>query len=276
MQHQPLQGGLGPKALVGMVHVRALPGTPFHHEPLDRIIAIAAEEAAALERAGFDAVELENMWDAPYLNREVGPEIVAGMTACSLAVRRATSLPFGVQVLAGANKAALAVAQVSGARFVRCEGFVFAHVADEGLMNSDAGELLRYRRAIGATDVAVFADIKKKHSAHAITADVDIVATAHAAEFFEADGVIVTGVATGSPADADEVRRVRAALPKDMRVLVGSGITPDNLVEFWDNTDAFIVGSYIKESGLWNQPLSPERMAKLVATARALRQTRKQ
>jgi uncharacterized protein len=87
-------------------------------------------------------------------------------------VRRAASLPMGFQILVGANLAAMAVAHACGASFVRVEGFVFAHVADEGLIESTAGELLRYRRAIGADPVRVFADIKKKHSAHAITADV--------------------------------------------------------------------------------------------------------
>ena len=92
------------------------------------------------------------------------------------------------------------------------EGFVFAHVADEGLIESTAGSLLRYRRTIGAENVRVFADIKKKHSAHAITADVDIVETAKAAEFFQADGVIVSGISTGQPADASEVAAVSSAV----------------------------------------------------------------
>src|SRR6185295_17642379 len=110
------------------------------------------------------------------------------------------SLPLGVQVLAGANKEALAVAHAAGCQFIRAEGFVFAHVADEGLMpEADAGSLLRYRRAIGAEHIAVLADIKKKHSSHAITADVDLAETAKAAEFFGAEGVVVTGTATGEP-----------------------------------------------------------------------------
>jgi hypothetical protein len=39
---------------------------------------------------------------------------------------------------------------------------------------------------------------QKKHSAHAITADVDIVETVKAAEFFQANGVIVLGVSLAS------------------------------------------------------------------------------
>ena len=84
--------------------------------------------------------------------------------------------------------------------------FVFAHVADEGLARAAAGPLLRYRRQIGADHIAVFADIKKKHASHAMTADVSIAEAARAAEFFGADGVIVTGAATGKPVEPADVR----------------------------------------------------------------------
>ena len=145
---------------------------------------------------------IENTHDRPYLKGSVGPEIVAALAVIGHEVRRAATLPLGVQVLAGANQCALAVALACGASFVRVEGFVFAHVADEGIIESSAGSLLRYRRAIGADRIRVFADVKKKHSAHALTADVSLVETAKAAEFFLVDGVIVSGIATGHPADA--------------------------------------------------------------------------
>jgi hypothetical protein len=244
------------RALVGMIHVEALPGTPRAGRPVAAIAEAAAAEARVYRDAGFHAVMIENMHDRPYLARQAGPEVVAAMAVVASEVRRAVPLPLGVQVLAGANRAALAVAAAAGAAFVRVEGFVFAHVADEGPMASDAGELLRYRRSIGAETVRVFADVKKKHSAHAVTADVDIVETAHAAEFFLADGVVVTGAATGQAADAGEVRAVAGAV--SIPVLVGSGITPENLAAYAD-ADAFIVGSALKRDGLWSSPLDPAR-----------------
>ena len=137
---------------------------------------------------------------------------------------------------------------------------MFAHVADEGLIESSAGELLRYRRMIGANDVLIFADIKKKHSAHAITADVDLAETARAAEFFLADGVIVTGVSTGRPADPEEVRSVTQAV--NVPTLVGSGVTAENIREYAD-ADAFIVGSSVKRDGVWSGPLDQARVCAL-------------
>src|SRR6186713_109802 len=151
-----------PRALLGVIHLPALPGTPATSLGLETILERAVEEARVYAAAGFHGIMIENIGDRPFLKRAVGPEIVAAMAAIGREVKRAVSVPLGVQVLAGANREALAVALACGARFARVEGFVFGHVADEGLMESDAGDLLRYRRAIGAEEVKVFADIKKK------------------------------------------------------------------------------------------------------------------
>jgi membrane complex biogenesis BtpA family protein len=244
-----------PRALIGMLHVGPLPGSPGHRGPatsLDEQIARAVAEAETYRAAGFHGLMIENMFDRPYLRGDVGPEVVAAMAVIGCEVRRAVPLALGVQVLAAANEEAIAVALACGAAFVRVEGFVFAHVADEGLIEAVAGPLLRYRAAVGAEHVRVFADIKKKHSAHAITADVDIAETAQAAEFALADGVIVTGTATGRAADPAEVAAVTAAV--GIPVFVGSGITPDNVVAF-AAADGLIVGSSVKQQGDWRQPL---------------------
>ncbi|MEM7311267.1 MAG: BtpA/SgcQ family protein [Planctomycetota bacterium] len=258
------------RALVGMVHLGALPGTPRSADPVSALVERAVGEARLLADAGFDAVLLENMHDVPYLRRDVGPEIVAAMTAAATAVRAAIELPLGIQVLAGANREAVAIAHAAGCSFVRAEGFVFAAVADEGLLESaDAGPLLRYRRAIGAEDVAILADVKKKHSSHALTADVGTAATAGAAEFFGADGVVVTGAATGAETDARELAECRAAT--SLPLVVGSGTTPDNVAELFRHADAAIVGSWFKRGGRWSEPPDPVRARRLVEAARASR-----
>lgn len=249
-----------PRALVGMLHVGGLPGTPRARVGLDALIEAAVAEAQVYAAAGFHGVMLENMHDRPYLKGAVGPEIVAALTAVGREVRREVRLPLGIQVLAGANHEALAVALACGALFVRVEGFVFAHVADEGLIEGGAGALLRYRRVIGAEHVRVFADVKKKHAAHALTADVDLAETARAAEFFLADGVIVTGAATGRPAAPEDLDMVRAAV--SIPTLVGSGLDADNLARY-AAADAFIVGSSLKVDGVWSSALDPARVTAL-------------
>jgi len=249
------------RALIGVVHLQALPGTPGNKVDLGSIKSKAVEEARLYKESGFHGILIENTHDRPYLKSSVGPEIVAAMSVIGAAVCEATVLPLGIQILAGANQSALAAALACDASFVRVEGFVFAHVADEGLIESSAGPLLRYRRAIGADHIRIFADIKKKHSAHAITADVDIAETAKAAEFFTVDGVIVSGLATGLPADPKEVASVAEVV--SVPTLVGSGITAENIGTF-SSADAFIVGSSIKQGGIWSNPIDVERTRRLV------------
>ena len=249
-----------PRALIGMLHLGGLPGTPSASSRVEALIDRALTEARIYRDEGFTALAIENMHDRPYLKGGVGPEITAAMTAIARDVKHETGLPLGIQVLAAANREALAIAHASGADFVRVEGFVYAHVADEGVIESCAGDLLRYRRAIDAERVLVFADIKKKHSAHAITADVPLVETAKAAEFFLADGVIVTGPTTGEPASPAEVRDVVGAVR--VPVLVGSGVTQANLAGF-ATAHGFIVGSSVKEGGVWCNPLDRDAVRAL-------------
>lgn len=258
--------------LIGMVHTAALPGTPFSRLAIGTIARRAAHEAAMLAEEGIDSILIENMHDRPYLKRSAGPEIVAAMTRIGLEVRQAIGrkMPLGVQILAAANAQSLAAALSIEANFVRVEGFAYSAVADEGLLaDADAGPLLRYRRSIGAEQIALLADIDKKHSAHAITADVDLTMEAETAEFFGADGVIVTGSATGKPTSTQDLATVRGAC--GLPVLVGSGAKPETLSELWAHANGIIIGSWYKRGGMWDAPADRGRVRTLMTTAASAR-----
>ncbi|MCF6295365.1 MAG: BtpA/SgcQ family protein [Flavobacteriaceae bacterium] len=247
------------KPIIGMIHVKALPGTPNHKLESSQIIDQALSEARIYKDAGIDSIMIENMHDIPYIKGGVGHEVSSLMALIAYLIKNETNLPVGIQILAGANKEALAVAKASSIDFIRAEGFVFAHTADEGIIEAQAGDLLRYRKQINAEDVAVFTDIKKKHSSHAITQDISLLETAKAARFFLSDGVIVTGSHTGEAASVDELKALKEVL--DFPILVGSGITQDNVLTYLPICDAMIVGSYFKEEGYWENDLSYERVA---------------
>ena len=248
--------------IIGMVHVQALPGTPGYAGAVQAIVDAALRDADTLKRAGVDALLLENMHDLPYLRREVGHEVSSVMTVVAYLIKRAFGLPTGMQILAGANHAALAASNAAGLDFIRAEAFVFGHLADEGWMDADAGPLLRYRKQIGAEDILILTDIKKKHSAHAATADLSLAETAHAAEFFKSDGVIVTGTSTGMAASLAELQGLQGAT--ELPILVGSGLTEVNISEYAPLADGFIVGSSLKRGGDWRQEVDYERATRLV------------
>ncbi|MCC7359630.1 MAG: BtpA/SgcQ family protein [Anaerolineales bacterium] len=260
-----------PKPVIAMIHIAALPGTPANTLRVSEIVDLAVREARLYQAAGVDGLGIENMHDLPYLRAGVGPEIVAAMTLCGQAVKAETGLPVGVQVLAGANQEAMAVAHAAGLDFIRAEGFVFAHVADEGLIESSAAQLLRYRKLIGAERVQVWTDVKKKHSAHAITADVSLGLTAEAAEFMRASAVIITGSVTGDPCRIEDVAEARAhcGLP----IVLGSGVTTANLARFYAAADAMIVGTHFKVDGRWTNTVDPRRVEAFVTELNRLRAT---
>jgi membrane complex biogenesis BtpA family protein len=251
-----------PKPIIGVIHVGALPGTPRGSKGVKELVRQAKEEARVYRECGVDGLIIENLHDVPYLKGEVGPEIVAAMTAIGSEVKAEGGLPVGIQILAGANIEAMAVAHAAGLDFIRAEGYAYAHVADEGIIEASAAKLLRYRKMIGAERVQVWADVKKKHSAHAITADVSLGQTAETIEFMGADCVIVTGSVTGEApqfADVNEAK-THCHLP----VFLGSGISESNIDQFYNAADGFIIGTYFKVDGLWANTVDPVRVTQFI------------
>lgn len=244
--------------LVGMVHLLALPGSPGHGEPMSNILGAAMRDAERLLKGGADALLVENMGDLPYLRGQASPETVAAMAIATHELAR-LGKPVGVQILAGANLEALAVAVAGGASFIRVEAFAYAHVADEGWLDASAGPLLRARRSLGA-EVSIWADVKKKHASHAVTADLSLGDVAKGSAFAGADAVIVTGKETGAAAELEDVRTAAAA---GLPVLVGSGVTPGSAPRLRTLASGVIVGTALKEDGDWRRPVAIERVRAL-------------
>lgn len=245
------------------MHLLALPGSPGWGGSIAAILERAERDAEALLTGGCEVLLVENMHDLPYLRGRVEPETVAAM---AVAAARVASLgaPFGVQCLAGANREALGIAIASGARFLRVEGYAYAHVADEGWLDACAGELARARAALGA-EVAFWTDVKKKHAAHAVTGDLSLADVARGHAFAGADALVVTGAETGRPTSLDDVDAAReAGLP----VVVGSGVTPANARAFAGHAEAVIVGSWLKEGGDWRAPVDVARVREVAAALR--------
>jgi membrane complex biogenesis BtpA family protein len=254
------------RPLIGMVHLRPLPGAPRYEGDLPAVIAQAEAEAVALAGAGFHGLVVENFNDAPFFPERVPAETVAGMTVAVREVTRAVRVPVGVNVLRNDGAAALAVAVATGAAFVRVNVLTGAMVTDQGVIQGQAHALLRLRRALGARTL-LFADILVKHAQ-----PLGALPVAQAAEEAVgrglADGLIVSGAGTGRPTDLDEVRTARAAVP-DTPILVGSGVTEKTVRACLEAADGVIVGSSLKRDGRAEAALEPERVAAFVRAVRA-------
>lgn len=257
---------IGAKALIGVVHLPALPGAPLSELAMPELRERVARDVGALAEAGFDAVLIENFGDIPFLKGPVGPETIACMAVLAEVARRESGLPLGVNVLRNDAVGALAIALATDARFVRVNVLVGARVTDQGIIEGAAAALLRARRAMGSRDVKIVADIDVKHSAPlgvgSLARTLDEARDAVSRGM--ADALVVTGAHTGGAPDETLLAALREALPHTPR-WVGSGALPETLDSWLDRADAVIVGSALRADGRAGGPIDSARAKHFVA-----------
>lgn len=255
--------------LVGMVHLPPLPGAPRFGGDREALRDRARADAVALAAGGADAVLVENFGDAPFYPDDVPKHVVAAMTDLVRAVREAVDRPVGVNVLRNDAAAAVSVAAATGATFVRVNVHTGARVADQGLLAGRAHETMRLRDRLDA-NVAVLADLDVKHSAPLAAAESETETMADTVERGLADGLVLTGRATGQGPATSAVESAasrRDELGLDTPVFVGSGVTPSTVGDYLAFADGVIVGSALKPDGVASNPVDPERVAALVEAA---------
>lgn len=256
------------KALIGMIHCPPFPGAPrYRGAAREEILSFCLRDADRLIAGGMHGLLVENHGDIPFSKPEdIGHETAAFMAVVADRISREFDVPLGINVLANAPIPAFAVAAASGASFIRVNQWANAYVANEGFMEGRAAEALRYRSKLRAEGIRVFADSHVKHGSHAIVADRSVTELTRDLAFFDADAVIATGQRTGDSAALDEIETVRDAT--HLPVLVGSGVSADNVVAILERVDAAIVASSLKEGGVWWNPVEAARVTAFVAAAR--------
>ena len=252
--------------LVGMVHLQPLPGSPGFTGSLDKVIDAAVSDAIAIADAGFPALMIENFGDVPFHADVVAAETVASITRAVMSVAAETGLPLGVNVLRNDALAALGIAAATGADFIRVNVLTGLMYTDQGPVVGRAAEVARKRASI-CPSVEIWADVMVKHASpppglHIEQAALDTV------ERGLADAVIVSGPGTGASPRLEEAAAVRSAIPKETRLVIGSGATAANLDELAGAADSFIVGTALKFDGAVTNAVDPDRARQLVDLAR--------
>lgn len=253
------------KVLIGVVHLPPLPGSPHWNGNFDAVIKQAVIDAKAYAQGGAHALFVENFGDVPFTKGAVGPETIASMAAVGRAIRESVALPFGFNVLRNDACAALALCAACDGSFIRVNVHSGAMLTDQGIIEGNAFETLRYRRSI-CPGAQIFADIHVKHAVP--LADETLEDAAHnTLERGLADALIISGTGTGRAADPAHVQRIRTACPSS-RLLLGSGVTAENAEQFLPYADGFIVASSLKKNGKLTNPVDPKRVAALMKAMR--------
>ena len=278
MPNRPTPPGFSiPFPVIGMVHLKALPGAPGFGGSMDDVLAAARTDADALCAGGVDGIMVENYGDTPFHPGDVPAETIAALTAGVLAVRAqieastptgAALIPHGVNVLRNDARAALGIAAATGAAFVRVNVHSGTMFTDQGPITGRAHETMRLRQALPGRP-AVLADVFVKHATPPAGASLTD-ATRDLVERGHADGVIVSGSGTGTATDLDDLKTVRAAAPTTP-IWIGSGASAQTVAALAEFADGFIVGSALKVHGRVEAPVDPERVVALMAAVRQLR-----
>ena len=148
--------------VIGVVHLRALPGAPDWKGSIPEVCEAALGDARCYEESGFDGVFLENFGDAPFTSGEVPWETVAAMAAVARVVRKEVGIPIGFNVLRNDARSGMGLAAAGLASFVRINVHTGAMLTDQGLLQGRAAETLRERARL-APDVRILADVHVKH-----------------------------------------------------------------------------------------------------------------
>lgn len=267
--HELITAQFNGKALIGVVHCPAFPGSArYDGRSLESIYDACLRDVNAYIKGGLNGLIVENHGDIPFLKPDnLGPETSAYMSIITEKIIREVDCPVGVNVLANAANTAIAVASASGASFVRVNQWANAYVANEGIIEGRAGECLRYRNSLGAQHIKIYADSHVKHGSHSIVADRTITELTRDLAFFDADAVIATGHRTGNTATLEEICEVgdASALP----LLVGSGVSVDNIAEILPKVDGIIIASSLKRDGHWWNEVQIERVKAFTMAARS-------
>ena len=234
-----------PVGMIGMIHLKALPGSPGFEGSIDAIEAAAIADANTLLSGGISAILIENFGDVPF-HKTVDPVTIAAMTRIVRTIVELSDVLVGVNVLRNDARAALSIATVTGASFIRVNVHVGAMMTDQGLIEGLAAETLRLRKTLDS-NVAVLADIGVKH---ATPFDEKWSLEQEAKDAWNrglADALIISGSGTGSPTKAVDLERVKHAVP-EAPLIVGSGINPETFSDF-TLASAWIVGTALKRDG---------------------------
>ena len=227
--------------LIGMVHLAALPGAPGYRGGIGEVIAAAVRDAETLQIAGFDGLMIENYGDVPFFAEKVPSITVSAMTAAVQAIADAVDIPFGVNVLRNDGEAAMSIAAVTGASYIRVNVLSGSMQTDQGLITGRAAELARLRRSLGL-EVGILADVFVKHAVPPSGLTIEQ-AAADTWERGLADALIVS---TGEEPDAGDLRRVHVAVPES-HLLVGSGARVDNVTKLLETAGGVIAGTALKQ-----------------------------
>ncbi len=251
--------------IYGMVHLLPLPGSPLYNGERDTILRHALSDADKLVGGGVNGFIVENYGDSPFAIRPSRESIDFMKEIVCMLREKYPEIEIGVNVLRNAGIDALKIAAECKADLIRVNAYIEPVWAPEGLLFPIAHPLIRLRNKVSPS-VKIYVDINVKHS-KPILSFIDALENARARG--HPDAIIVTGHATGKKTDPLKVFLAKKYM-KNIPVIVGSGVTVDNIGSYISIADGVIVGTYLKKYGIVYNPVDEKKVRTLVNRAKKL------
>ena len=244
------------KPVIGMMHIQPMPGS-YNYDAdkgLDSIVEAAVKDIETYQAAGFDGLLFCNESDMPF---SIGVEHItpAAMVAVISKLESVMKIPFGTDVIMD-NKAAIAVAAVTGGRFVRGI-FTNAYVSEMGILDTDGAADIMHKKQIHADDVAIFARVSQGLASPLVERSLKLL-TYGAIWSALADAVVVTGLAPGDTVSVEAIEEAKEAAG-DIPIVASNGIDYDNVGKIMQYADAVIIGTRLKVDNVTLKPVSKEK-----------------
>lgn len=236
------------KIVIGMVHLLPLPGSPEFGGSFQAVRDKALRDACTLAEGGVDGLLVQNRGDRAFPLDHAYPETIAAMTlivdevVCAV---RDAGVAVGVQLLRYDIPAALAVAQICGADFIRAGALIGSTYSAQGIMHARPAEWWHYRQRIGAESITAIAEIASMH--YRSVGDVPLSTLAADAVYHgRADAVGIADPDVDKMLGwAEEIKANSPGIP----IILGGYTNRENIACLLAVADGAIVGSAFEHGG---------------------------
>ncbi|WP_328855411.1 hypothetical protein OHB01_12785 [Microbispora hainanensis] len=256
------------KAVLGMIHLKPLPGTPFHREgTFEQILDDAVASARALDEGGADGCLIQTVDRVYSTGEQSDPARIAAMSVITRAVAQVTRPEFhvGVQLMRNAVQASLAVAKVAGGSFVRAGALVGATLTTHGMVEADPLSVMEYRKKIDAWNVGIIAEVESMHYTW-FGGGKTVGQVAKAARQVGADAVSLCH--EDEAIVLEMIAAVRATTP-DLPIILAGHTNHDNAARLLSAADGAFVGTCLERGG-WGGLIDVGKVKAYVEIVRGL------
>lgn len=249
----------------GMLHVPTLPGSGNQASSMKELKEFCLTDAKRFYENGVNHFFIENFGDAPFQKHSAQPHVIAGLTSIIDYIKQyIQDCSIGVNVLRNDALSALAIASITNCQAIRVNVLTHARLTDQGIIEGCSYELSRYKNQL-SSNVEVWADVNVKHSYPLATIPIED-AVHDTLGRGGADKIIFSGSRTGVEPD---ISRIKSLVEQNFvtpdKVAIGSGISEHNIKQFLPYAKNFIVGSSLKEQGIFTNHIDPQKVSKLVS-----------